>query len=291
MGQSGDPHGTAESLTATEHSEIMAPRWRAEGVLALRQPIAATHAGLYGEAHQRERCPVARRQRVVGVLSSRSAVGATEARPGMNSRSLSIRSHFLKWRARRLQEEEFRQWVRQGRSTPPPHPVKARALRRCAKELRLRVFVETGTYHGDMVAAMEHEFDQIYSVELGDDLFERARRRFESVPHVKLMRGDSRERLAEIVSELTQAALFWLDGHYSGGVTARSNVDTPIREELDHILKAPDMGHVIIIDDARCFGTDPAYPTPKELRAFVLARRDTVEITEVADSFRIVPRR
>jgi hypothetical protein len=172
---------------------------------------------------------------------------------------------------------------------PPPHIVKQHVLRRYAEQYHLTVFVETGTYRGDMVAAMKPLFHKIYSIELGDKLFAAAKRRFEQDPHIELLHGDSGKELGGIIERIDRPALFWLDGHYSAGDTARGDRDTPIHDELEQILRAPDLGHVIIIDDARCFGSDPAYPTIQALSEHVLSRRPRAGIAVADDSIRITP--
>jgi hypothetical protein len=190
---------------------------------------------------------------------------------------------------RRKQARELASWQANGRQAPSPHLVKQRVLREMAAENGLTVLVETGTYYGDMVEAMRSHFEKVYSIELSSELYERARRRFRGAGNVELLCGDSGVELGKIVARLDRAALFWLDGHYSAGVTAKGVKDTPIYEELDHILSARDLGHVIIIDDARCFGVDADYPTLEELKAYVLARRPNLAITVQDDSIRIVP--
>jgi hypothetical protein len=55
------------------------------------------------------------------------------------------------------------------------------------------------------------------------------------------------------VRQLQEPALFWLDGHYSGVDTGKDELDTPVSAELEAILGSPVKGHVILIDDARCF--------------------------------------
>lgn len=40
------------------------------------------------------------------------------------------------------------------------------------------VFIETGTYLGDMVWAMKDVFKQIYSIKLSDDLYKKAVKKF-----------------------------------------------------------------------------------------------------------------
>jgi hypothetical protein len=149
--------------------------------------------------------------------------------------------------------------------------------------------VETGTYRGDMLEAMKHDFEKLYSIELSPELHAEAKTRFKPDKNIELIFGDSGRELARILQRIDRPTLFWLDGHYSAGVTARGEKDTPIFEELRSILLAPDLGHVLIIDDARCFGTDSGYPTIDELKEFVLSRRSGLQIFVECDSIRIVP--
>jgi len=184
---------------------------------------------------------------------------------------------------------EIAEWKAKGRPVPPPHIIKQQTLIEYAKKYGLRVFVETGTYYGEMVDVMKNTFDHIYSIELGDALYENARKRFAGLNHIEIIHGDSGVELADILNKIDSPALFWLDGHYSEGVTVKGKVDTPIREELVCILNAPDKGHVIIIDDARCFGTDPAYPSIDELTEFIKSKRPNVDIVVENDSIRVTP--
>ncbi len=190
---------------------------------------------------------------------------------------------------RRREAKELSGWERRGRPLPPPHRVKQTVLKQLARQHGLTVFVETGTFDGDMVDALKGCFSRIYSIELSPRLHERAKMWFRSRSHIRLLQGDSATILSSLVETLTVPALFWLDAHYSAGNTARGEVDTPILAELAHILDAPDLGHVIVIDDARAFGRDPAYPTLDDLCDFIRARRKNVQITVEGDSVRVVP--
>jgi hypothetical protein len=156
-------------------------------------------------------------------------------------------------------------------------------------KFRLRILVETGTSWGDTVNAMLYRFDNIFSIELSEVRFAHARKRFSRFPHVEIIHGDSGQELGNIMQHLNEPALFWLDGHYSGGGTARGRADTPIFEELTHILNAKGLRHVILVDDARCFGTDPAYPTVAQLEAFVLSKRDNLQLSVKDDIIRLAP--
>lgn len=183
---------------------------------------------------------------------------------------------------------ELRRWERQGKPVPPPHIVKQRTIRTLADRFGLQTLVETGTYYGDMVEAMKRRFSRIYSIELSKELCERAAKRFRGDRHVSIIHGDSGAELGKLVRRIEQPALFYLDGHYSGGMTAQGARDTPIYEELAHILDH-DRRHVIVIDDARCFGRDSDYPSIEELRQFVRSRRPGAEIEIEDDSIRILP--
>jgi hypothetical protein len=156
------------------------------------------------------------------------------------------------------------QWNLSGKPVPPPHEVKQRAIKYYQKRLGPQVFVETGTFKGDMVAAVMKSFRELYSVELSQELYERARNRFAAERHVHLLQGDSSDVLGDILLRITEPSLFWLDGHFSGGNTARGSMDFPILRELELIREHKIRNHVILIDDARLFD-DSSVPGKKEI--------------------------
>jgi hypothetical protein len=132
--------------------------------------------------------------------------------------------------------------------TPPL--VKIRALQHYARDFGLKTFVETGTFVGDTTAAVAHSFDRCFTIELSGDLHARAVKRFAAQPHVVCVRGDSGAAIGDILHTIDQPALFWLDAHYSGGITADAGYD-PILKELSSIFAHSIKSHVVLIDDAR----------------------------------------
>lgn len=159
---------------------------------------------------------------------------------------------------------EVRRWHAAGRPAPPPPFVKRQTIRSYARRYGLRSFVETGTFYGDTAAAVRSQVDTVITIEISPLLAAKARRRFELDQHVRVLEGDSGELLPDLMSGLP-ATLFWLDGHYSGGVTGRGEEDTPIRAELATIFAhAAGRGHVILIDDARHFDGSE-YPSLREI--------------------------
>lgn len=166
--------------------------------------------------------------------------------------------------------------------------TKQKNLQEIAANYQLKTLVETGTYLGDTLYALYNHFDQLYSIELSDHYFEKASRRFQNYPKIKLMHGDSGKVLFDLVPSLKTPALFWLDGHYSAGLTAKGDKECPIFEELTAIFQS-DIPHVIIIDDARCFVGKNDYPAIDELKRFVLQYRPRYTIIVIADSIRLMP--
>jgi hypothetical protein len=92
-----------------------------------------------------------------------------------------------------------------------------------------------------------------------------------------------------ILSSINEPILFWLDGHYSGGETAKGEANTPILKELEFILRHPIKNHVILIDDARCFIGENDYPTLRELAVFVSGINNELNFTVENDIIRITP--
>lgn len=165
------------------------------------------------------------------------------------------------------QPRRYREWLRQGQPDPPPPLAKHAIIREYAKKNGMPVFVETGTFLGDTVQAMLGDFETLISIELSEKLYRKALKRFAGREKVSLFNGDSGEVLARILPDLTRPALFWLDAHFSSGVTARGDFDTPLYKELDLILNHPlAQKHVILIDDARFLNGRDGYPSFEGLR-------------------------
>jgi hypothetical protein len=115
------------------------------------------------------------------------------------------------------------------------------------------VFIETGTLFGDTVQAMAGMCASVISVELDPVLHARSRQRLRRLPNVHLYLGDVIAELPKILSSLAEPAVFWLDAHYSGGITGRGSIDDPILESLRQIRSHRIKNHLIFIDDARTF--------------------------------------
>ena len=157
-------------------------------------------------------------------------------------------------------------WEKKGCPVPPPEVIKQTIVKAYARRYGLRTLVETGTYTGDMVNAVRNVFDHICSIEIDEDLFEKAKERFQGSFHITILLGDSASVLPQVLQSITGPCLFWLDGHYCGEGTGTGILETPIVHELEAILQHSCSDHVVLIDDARLFTGTSDYPTVEELK-------------------------
>jgi hypothetical protein len=120
------------------------------------------------------------------------------------------------------------------------------------------IFVETGTYLGETTNLAKDMFQFVHTIEIKKDLFERARALFSQYLNVKCHLGDSSVLLEDICKSLDKSTCFWLDGHWSAGITGKGKKSVPLYEELHIIMKYCSQECVILIDDCRLFEkTDP----------------------------------
>ncbi len=153
------------------------------------------------------------------------------------------------------------QWRTTGWTSPPPFFVRRAMLLAEARAIGAEVFVETGTFLGDTTWAFRNVFRSIHTIEVEPSLADLARKRFSKHPHIEVIEGDSSRVLGGLCGRIDGPCLFYLDGHYSGGITGMGNVECPILAEIDAIFERTRSPFRIVVDDARLFGSDPAYPT------------------------------
>jgi hypothetical protein len=136
---------------------------------------------------------------------------------------------------------------------------------------QLPTFVETGTYMATTLISVRKHFETSYSIELNHEFAQEAQHHFRNQKNVTIIEGDSGDCLEQILSTNTTKKLFWLDAHYSGGMTAQSTDfgHTPISKELEVIMLAWVKGSVILIDDARFFIGKDNYPTMADLTDYI----------------------
>jgi tetratricopeptide (TPR) repeat protein/GT2 family glycosyltransferase/acetyltransferase-like isoleucine patch superfamily enzyme len=128
-------------------------------------------------------------------------------------------------------------------------------LKNLSRAFGLDTFIETGTYLGDTSHAASKIFSTVHTIELSADLYQRAANRFKNEPNIHVHQGDSSKVFPELLRRLQGKALFWLDGHYSEGVTAKGDENTPVMKEIKAIRDSRMTDAVILVDDLRFFYT------------------------------------
>jgi hypothetical protein len=192
-----------------------------------------------------------------------------------------IRLNYYAWR-----NKVYTSWKSEGELLPPPHAVKQKVISDYQKKYNAKILVETGTLHGEMIEAQKRDFNKVYSIELDTTLYKEALKRFIYDRHVKLVNGDSGTKIFEIIDEINEQAIFWLDGHYSGTYTAMGAEECPILGEIDGVFSGKLNNHILLIDDARCFVGVNSYPTKEELFAYVLKYNKKYIMTVECDIIR-----
>ena len=186
--------------------------------------------------------------------------------------------------------KEMADWEKQGRPFPPPHIVKQNAITEYQQRYDIGTLVETGTYLGDMVEAQKNNFSRIYSIELSKKLHKRATKKFRKEEKIILLQGDSGVKITEVISALNAPAIFWLDGHYSGGITALGDKECPVIEELSAIFKST-IDHLVLIDDARLFNGTHDYPSLEEVKRIMENSRHNYGMEVGNDIIRLIPKK
>lgn len=156
-------------------------------------------------------------------------------------------------------------WAWRGRKFAAPTP--AFVKRAIFKRLGIPggTWVETGTYLGQTTNFLAGLSKHVYTIELDNSLAERAKKKFKN-RNITVIEGASEDVLEPILKRLDGDINFWLDGHYSGGFTAKGKQDCPVLAELESIGRyLHQFGRVtVLIDDLRCFGSG-SYPHTNQL--------------------------
>ena len=114
-----------------------------------------------------------------------------------------------------------------------------------------QTFIETGTRWGDTCRkAMELGAGKVVSIEYDLQLFEISRQHLsdlfpDRLDRITILLGSSDERLLDIMPDIREAAVIFLDAH--------TDTYSPVMGELDAIRLSPCKQHTILVDDMRVF--------------------------------------
>lgn len=169
-----------------------------------------------------------------------------------------------------------------------PDLLKMRIVKSYLKQFSMNIFIESGTYLGDTCNYIAESGVRCISIELSEQLYREVTKRFRSYKNVELILGDSSMELSKLLAKIKEPALFWLDGHYSAGITACAGKFTPISDELEAIFNHSITQHVILIDDARCFNGTNGYPHLDDL-LHMIRKKSKYKVEVSMDIIRLTP--
>ena len=149
-------------------------------------------------------------------------------------------------------------WAENSYSSPSPHFVKQSIV--LSNVIPDSTTVETGTYMGETTELLESKSMKVISIEPEENLFKMAQLKFAGKPKFQIINGTSEDIFPLLIPTLSGDVSFWLDGHFSAGITYRGPKETPILDELriieDNMMNFQRV--VVMVDDIRCF--DPTLP-------------------------------
>ena len=141
-------------------------------------------------------------------------------------------------------------------------------LRELKEKFNLKYFVETGTLFGEGVDhALNHGFDDVYSIEIDKELYDRAITKYAFNAGVNIIHGSSHEKIKDLLS-LDGNCLFWLDAHFpSADCNKKSYTDekdmeirAPLQTEIELLSQRKNKyKDVIIADDFWLYNTEHKY--------------------------------
>ena len=162
--------------------------------------------------------------------------------------------------------------------------LKRQILKSLITSYDLKTFVETGTYLGDTSLYLSRVVKKGSTIEVSKFLYTRAKFRLRKKKNIEVLLGDSVEVLGNILGAINTPCLFYLDGHFSGGISSSAkNYSSPLNLELEiiksfHFLK----GSIIVIDDARELGRTDGYPEINEIeRIFENQKFSKIELCDL----------
>ena len=132
------------------------------------------------------------------------------------------------------------------REYSPQAEWKGALISNLGKRFNLCTLVETGTCHGDTIQRVRKDFKEVWSVELCQEYFNIASKRFSGDPGAHLIFGSSSEMLPGIIKQTQGPLIFFLDAHVSAAGSADDGNQVPLELQIIQALR-PDS--LVLIDD------------------------------------------
>ena len=148
---------------------------------------------------------------------------------------------------------DYLRWSQRGFASPSPHFIKQGCLLR--NGIPDATWIETGTFLGETTELLARHGTKVVSIEPEPTLFANAKQYFKRFGNVEIVNGLSENVFPTLLPGISGNVNFWLDGHYSAGISHQGPQDTPVLDELRAI--GDNLHHFqkvcVLVDDIRCF--------------------------------------
>jgi hypothetical protein len=156
-------------------------------------------------------------------------------------------------------------WRMSGFKAPSPQFIKVKILKRIGIETGS--WVETGTYLGDTTKYLAKNFplNKVITLEPDERIYTFTSHKLRKFKNIEFINGSSELEFDNVLSKLQGPVNFWLDGHFSGDITFKGDMHSPVIKELEsiqkHLLSIKKI--CVLIDDVRNFNDDSSsgYPS------------------------------
>lgn len=136
------------------------------------------------------------------------------------------------------------------------------AFNRCVQCCKnIDVAVETGTLMGWTTVRLAEIFQEVYTIELSEGLYNRSStvEKLSQFSNIKRLLGDSAEWIPRLASQIDKPVFWYLDAHFCYlDKEVATNNPYPIWTELEAI-KARNLPDVVAVDDVHAFGREPGW--------------------------------
>ena len=102
-----------------------------------------------------------------------------------------------------------------------------RLITRLINNYPISTFIETGSYFGNTSLWASELFDNVYTIEKSDKLFQEINEKL-SKRQINCILGDSPTELANLLKTINERVIFWLDAHWSGDTTSGLDNECPL---------------------------------------------------------------
>ena len=147
----------------------------------------------------------------------------------------------------------------------------------------IKIFIETGSFEGyGMQRALDAGFEEIYSCELMERHYNFCMNRFKDNNNVNLYLGSSEDFLPEIMNEIDERFVLWLDAHGGYAGVAGEPMKQYLPREMDCLVEYSDKfkDSIIMVDDINYFIDDKQFLELLESKLKKIKPNSTIEYYE-----------